>query len=152
MTTQCAYRDESDLSDESRKLVLKLTRFLNDISLSETIRTLRLIHRETNTAIILSTSRTEAMSRGDAFANYHTNISPSGTLELLSTTDCTTAPSRASVSTPCFGHRLSWKFCCPTFGNDISTKPPVLHPILSIPGFRLMLISKSDLDIWTLIG
>ena len=152
-TTQCAYRDESDLSDESRKLVVELTRLLNDMSPSETIQTLRLVRKETNAAIILSTSRTEAVSRGDAFADYHTYISPSDTLELPSTTECTTAPSRASVSTPCFGHRLSWKFCCPTFGNDISAKPPVLPPILSLPEFLLNAYSsKSDLDTWTRIG
>ena len=152
-TTQCAYRDESDLSDESKKHVVELTRLLNGMPPSETIRTLRLVRTETNAARILSTLRTEAMPRGDAFADYPTNASPSDTLELPSTPECTTAPSRAPASPPCFDHLLSWKFCCPTFADDTFAKTPVFCTILSLPELPLdAYSSESHVDTWTRTG
>ncbi len=56
-TSQCTYRDESDLSHESRKDVVDVVRMLNSMPATEAIRTLRVLGTETNAPVILSTLR-----------------------------------------------------------------------------------------------
>ena len=68
--TQCAYRDDPDLSNKPTQSVVEVIRILNGMPAAETIRTLRLLGTETNASIILSVLRDDAMVRGDALADY----------------------------------------------------------------------------------
>lgn len=82
-TWQCAYRDESDLSHESRKLVIEVVRILNSIPAAEAVRTLRLLGTETNAPIILSTLRDEATARSEPSTESSTGAGSNDTSEPL---------------------------------------------------------------------
>lgn len=56
-TTDCTYRDESGLSNESRKIVVEIIHILNSIPDGQALQTLQLLSTETNAPIILSTLR-----------------------------------------------------------------------------------------------
>lgn len=72
------YRDESDLSHESRKILVEVVRILNSIPVGESVRTLRLLSAETNAPIILSTLRDEATARRERPFSSDGNATPDG--------------------------------------------------------------------------
>lgn len=62
-TVTCTYRDEVELSNDSRKLLLEVIGILNNIPAGEAIRTLRSLRAETNAPMALSTLRAQVTTR-----------------------------------------------------------------------------------------
>ena len=79
-TGECVYRDEADLSNESRSLVIEIVRMLNSVSSPDAVRILKLVSNETNAAIVLSTLRDEtrgsSQTTEDAAAGLDSEVNP----------------------------------------------------------------------------
>lgn len=77
---ECVYRDESDLSNDSRSLVVEIFRMLNSVPSAEAVRILKLLSTETNAAVILSTLRDEtsgmSQTSEDAAAGLDSEVNP----------------------------------------------------------------------------
>lgn len=55
--SECTYRDESELSQESRKLVIEIIQILSSLPTEKTVRALQLLSSETSAPVIMSTLR-----------------------------------------------------------------------------------------------